>query len=108
ATEACGNSNTASQTIAVTDNTPPVLACPADIVKNTDPNQCSAVVNFTVTATDTCDPNPQLVCVPPTGAAFPVGNTPVICTATDKCSNTGTCSFTVTVNASLLASITAS
>src|SRR4030095_15750292 len=77
-------------------NAPPVITCPANITKQTDPGLCSAVVNFTATATDT---EPVTVrCTPPSGTAFPKGTTTVQCTATDTVGATDTCSFTVTVN----------
>ena len=43
-------------------------------------------------------PSPKVVCVPPSGSAFPVGTTVVTCTATDSSKNSSTCTFTVTVN----------
>lgn len=53
ATDACGNTNTCTQTINVNDITPPVITCPPDIVvecgSNTDP-----VNTGTATATDDC------------------------------------------------------
>ncbi|WP_318618939.1 HYR domain-containing protein [Priestia megaterium] len=36
-------------------------------------------------------------CSPPSGSFFPIGTTPVTCTATDAVGNTATCSFTITV-----------
>lgn len=77
-------------------NAPPVITCPANIVRTTDPGLCSAVVNFVATATDT-DPV-TVSCTPPPGSAFPKGTTTVQCTATDSVGATDTCSFTVTVN----------
>lgn len=77
-------------------NAPPVITCPSDKVTSTDPGVCSAVVNFTATATDT-DPV-TVSCSPPSGTAFPKGTTTVQCTATDSVGATDTCSFKVTVN----------
>jgi len=58
---------------------------------------CQAQVNYTIPApSDNCA-GATTVCVPPSGAIFPVGNTTVTCTATDASGNHGTCSFTVTV-----------
>ena len=53
-TNSCGSTATCQQKITVTDVNDPVLAaCPADITKNTDPNACTAVVNYVLpTATD--------------------------------------------------------
>jgi hypothetical protein len=50
-----------------------------------------------VIATDNCDPNVDVVCVPPSGSPFPLGTTTVVCTATDNCTNRSRCTFTVTV-----------
>ncbi|HXF48904.1 MAG TPA: HYR domain-containing protein [Verrucomicrobiae bacterium] len=97
ATDACGNVATCQQVITVNDNTAPIVTCPANIDVNNDPATCDAVVNFTATATDNCAPTPSVVCVPPSGTAFPVGVTTVTCTATDDCGNSSSCSFTVTV-----------
>jgi subtilisin-like proprotein convertase family protein len=92
-----GNVATCSQTVTVTDNTPPVVTCPANIVVSSTPGVCGAVVNFTPTATDNCG-EPTITSVPASGSTFPVGTTTVTVTATDACGNTATCTFTVTVN----------
>jgi hypothetical protein len=76
---------------------PPTITCPANMVVPADPGQCSAVVNFTVTATDDCGEVP-VVCTPPSGSVFPKGTTTVTATATDSAGNVATGSFTVTVN----------
>jgi len=77
-------------------NAPPKITCPADIVTLTDPGSCSAVVNFTATATDT---DPVTVnCTPASGTVFAKGTTTVQCVATDSVGATDSCSFTVTVN----------
>jgi hypothetical protein len=78
------------------DETPPAIQCPADIVVQSLSN--SAVVNFVVTATDDCAPNPIVVCTPPSGTVFESGDTIVSCTATDVTGRESACSFKVTVN----------
>jgi hypothetical protein len=82
------------------DATSPVVTVPADMmVEATGPG--GAVVDFVslVSATDETDPpNPTVTCVPPSGSVFPVGDTTVNCSATDTAGNTGTNSFTITVN----------
>ena len=80
----------------IIDNTPPVIACPPDIVVVAAPGQSSAVVNFTVTGSD----NVSAVTIssqPASGSAFPLGTTTVTATATDAAGNSSTCNFTVTV-----------
>lgn len=78
------------------DTQPPTIACPADIVLPTDPGQCSAVVTFAVRTSDNCT-DVTVTSEPPSGAAFPIGNTTVTCTATDAAGNVAECSFNVTV-----------
>jgi hypothetical protein len=97
AMDACGNTGSCQTTLTVADNTPPTIVCPADVNVSNDPGQCSAVVSFVVDTTDNC-PGITLVCSPASGSAFPVGTSPVTCTATDAAGNTATCSFNVTVN----------
>jgi hypothetical protein len=102
ATDACGNSSSQSQVLTVTDTTAPAITCP-DPITVEDDGAGSAVVVFTVTATDNCDPDPQITCVDglglpvSSGDAFPVGVTTVTCTAADICGNEASCSFDVTV-----------
>jgi HYR domain/Ig-like domain CHU_C associated/Secretion system C-terminal sorting domain/PKD-like domain len=97
ATDVCGNFAECTQIITVNDQTPPVITCPANITVNNTPNQCGAIVNFTVTATDNCAGTVTITSVPASGSFFPVGTTTVTSTAVDACGNTSTCTFTVTV-----------
>ena len=48
-------------------------------------------------AATSCGVIANLVCTPPSGSIFPLGNTTVICTATDSQGNSASCSFVVTV-----------
>ena len=79
---------------------PPVIACPSDIMANTDPSECGAIVNFAdaialdaedgpITAVQTMGPS--------SGSQFPTGDTIVEFTATDSDGNESSCQFTVTV-----------
>ncbi|HEY2974567.1 MAG TPA: immunoglobulin-like domain-containing protein [Pyrinomonadaceae bacterium] len=91
------NTGTATQTVTVIDNTAPTISCPADIIVSNAAGLCSAVVNFSVTASDNCagvTVNTDIA----SGSTFPKGTTTVHATATDASGNTSTCSFTVTVN----------
>ncbi len=96
ATDAAGRTATCSFTVTVNDTQNPVITCPANIVQTTAPGQCSAIVNYNVTATDNCA-GVTVVSTPASGSVFPVGTTTVMATATDAAGNTATCSFTVTV-----------
>lgn len=91
ATDDAGNTAECTFTVTITDD-PPTITCPDDIEM-----ACVGPVDFVVTATDVCDPNVMIECVPPPGSNFPVGTTTVNCTATDDAGNTATCSFTVTI-----------
>jgi hypothetical protein len=96
AMDACSNAATCSQTITLQDTTPPEVICPGDItVVGSGPP--GAAVDFAVTATDVCDTNPTVLCVPASGTIFPLGISIVRCEAVDFSSNRSTCSFTVTV-----------
>lgn len=78
------------------DTTAPVVVCPAPIA-TTATSPAGAAVNFAVTATDDRDPAPTVLCSPTSGSVFPIGDTVVVCTATDVAGNKGTCSFLVSV-----------
>ncbi len=53
-TDDCGNSNSCDQTITVTDDTAPVITCPADTTVNCQDDRSSAATG-SATATDNCD-----------------------------------------------------
>ncbi len=98
ATDASGDPSTCIFTVTVNDTEPLVIACPADMVLQTYPGQCGTVVNYPApVVSDNCDPNPVVVCDPPSGSFFPIGTTTVTCTATDASGNGNSCAFEVTV-----------
>ncbi|MBI1850065.1 MAG: HYR domain-containing protein [Planctomycetes bacterium] len=84
--------------VSVIDSTAPNIICPP----NPAPVECTgsgaAVVNYALpTATDIADPMPNVICAPPPGSSFPVGVTPVSCSATDANFNVSFCGFQVLV-----------
>jgi hypothetical protein len=95
--DAFGNTAQCSFHITVNDS-PPILNCPASVTQSTDPDKCTAVVNYKVTAIDDCDGPVTPSCSPPSGSTFQKGTTTVTCTATDSLKQTSMCSFPVTVN----------
>jgi hypothetical protein len=105
ATDAKGNIATCSFTITVsvsdpctTDNTKPIIICPANISLTTAGT--TAIATWAApTATDNCG-TPTLTSSHNSGAAFPIGTTTVAYTATDAKGNITTCSFTITVSVS--------
>ena len=94
ASDACGNTNTCSQTVTVIDSTPPVLRCANDKTV-----KCGDTWTFDApTASDACSGANVTVTVLSTVTN---GLCPQIITRTwtaiDLCGNAGTCSQTVTV-----------
>ena len=95
-TNSAGAVTSSIVTLTVVDTNPPTLVCPAAIVTNTSAGQCSAVVTYSVTATDDCA-GVSLTVSPPSGSVFLKGTNVVNCLAVDCGGNSNTCSFTVTV-----------
>lgn len=79
-------------------STPPSITCPTSFSKNTDPNQCTAIVTYDVTASDNCAVlSKYRTAGLPSGAVFPKGPTTITWEAIDNAFNSTACSFTVTV-----------
>jgi hypothetical protein len=97
ATDASGNSSTATFNVIVRDTTPPALGPLGNIIVEQISRGGTTVTFVTPKATDLCDANPSVTCVPPSGSFFPLGTTVVTCTATDTSGNRSTGQFTVTV-----------
>ncbi len=92
--DACGNSTNCSQTVTVEDTGTPRMPAPNNILVRA----CTNVqVFYTRTADSACWGNIPVVCTPPSGSYFAPGATTVNCVATDRCGNTASNSFTVTV-----------
>ncbi|MGA2603152.1 MAG: HYR domain-containing protein [Verrucomicrobiia bacterium] len=103
ASDSSSNTSEFSQCTLVPDFTNAFL-----VVNNctniTVPASSAQVVNFpTPTATDNCSVTATVTCVPASGSIFPLGTTPVVCTAVDAAGNTASCTFSVTVQAPLQA-----
>jgi hypothetical protein len=96
ATDASGNSSTASQMITVGDHQAPVITVPAAITQNNDPGVCGANVVFSATAADNCSPVIIQYSHAP-GSVFSTGVTTVTVIATDVSGNHSSASFTVTI-----------
>ncbi len=97
AKDASGNTAECSFIVEVVDVTPPMLVCLEDIVVECDGPEGRVVEYSTPRVADACDEFPALVCDPPSGSLFPIGDTVVTCTATDFSGNSITCSFNVIV-----------
>ncbi len=97
ATDASGNSASATQLVTVQDTTPPIIFVPADVAFEAS-GPTGAVVTFpSPVVTDLVDPSPSLICSPASGSIFALGDTTVMCTATDFSLNSTTAAFTVSV-----------
>jgi hypothetical protein len=97
ATDAAGNTAHAAFTVTVVkkDRTKPEITVPGDItVEATGPY--GAIVTYTVTADDEHG-HPVVVCSPPSGAAFRLGDTDVRCRAYDEFGNRSEAHFRVRV-----------
>jgi uncharacterized delta-60 repeat protein len=89
----------------VGDTAPPTLRLPESVTSKAT-SLAGATVAFVVTASDNMDPNPVVICTPPSGSTFPIGTTTVTCTATDAAGNTSSGSFTVDVSALVVDHVT--
>lgn len=108
ATDGAGNFVTCPQTISVTDNTLPVVTCPANTTVHASmPIPCTYTVAGTefnpLSASDNCTTytlsNSETGALPLAGTTFGIFTTTTITwTATDPDGNAGTCSFDVTVD----------
>ncbi len=107
ATDGAGRTATATQTVTVNENpaTPPTVTAPGDVSINTGPGATSCGVTVanldatlgTATANDNC---PGVVVTRsgvPAGNVFPLGNTTITYTATDRNGLTATDTQVVTV-----------
>lgn len=101
ATDAHGNSKSATFKVIVDDTTPPTLSGLSSNIAVQATGSAGAVVSYPLpTATDAVDPAPTVSCSPASGSTFPVGTTTVGCTARDHSSPPNTSAaetFSVTV-----------
>ncbi|MBP7184615.1 MAG: HYR domain-containing protein, partial [Saprospiraceae bacterium] len=100
ATDQSGNTTTCSFRVTVRDNIDPVIVdgCPQNISVEADPNQCGAVVNWTLpTATDNCSQTFMYLTTSDPGDFYTVGSHLVIVSALDASNNLASCSFQINV-----------
>jgi hypothetical protein len=77
-----------------TDVTPPTITASGLTTEATGP---TTVVNYSFSATDPDDPVVSTACSPAPGSAFPVGSTPIQCSAVDSHGNSSTSNFVIVV-----------
>ncbi len=113
ATDPLGNHSSATFTVTVVDTVPPVIELPAPaptqatgpggaVVTYPSPTaidqvDCSSPASSDRSCTATSSACITPACTPASGSTFPIGKTPVTCTATDAHGNASSASFTVTV-----------
>jgi len=99
ATDASGNSTSASFDVTVVDAVPPVVTVPIGTIEVERQSAAGAIVDFSglVSATDNITALPTIDCVPASGTLFGPGLTNVTCTATDAQGNQSVGSFDVNV-----------
>jgi hypothetical protein len=91
-----GNTATGSFKITVQDRTAPKLTL-RDLPVEANSSQGTEVRSYPVSAVDLVDGKVPVGCPPGPPRRFPLGDTPVDCSATDKAGNEATGRFTVTV-----------
>jgi hypothetical protein len=97
ATDSGGLTATGSFSVTVVDTTPPAFGdLPSPAVETADPTG-RTVSYSTPRADDLVDASPSVGCLPASGSSFPIGTTPVTCTATDASGNTASATFDVSV-----------
>lgn len=94
ATNAFGSASD-SFLVNVFDGTPPVITVPGDITV-TAGSPAGTVVTYVASAVDLVEGVVAVTCDPASGSTFPIGTTPVVCTASDTFL-TSTASFLVNV-----------
>ena len=104
-TDSSGNSATATQTVTITDTTPPSITAPEDISTEATGELTNLALGSTAVS-DLVDSNPT-VGNNASQSGFPVGTTIVTWTATDNSGNTATDTQTVTITDSGTPSISA-
>jgi hypothetical protein len=107
ATDACGNSATATQVITIEDQKAPVIAIPADVVLQCDASADASNTGF-ATGTDSCDDEPTVTFVD-TEVAGACPNSKVISrtwTVTDSCGSFTSAIQTITVVDSVAPALT--
>lgn len=97
ATDSCGNSANADQTITVTDSVAPVISCPANTTIECDQSSAPGTTG-TATATDNCDPAPAIGFTDSIAAGSCIGASVITrtWTATDACGNVDSCQQLIT------------
>ncbi len=96
ATDSCSNSATCNQMVVVLDRELPRIACSTNRVVAATSSSGTRVIFPRPAASDNC-PGVRVICIPPSGSAFPIGTNAILCTAIDSSNNREACNFTIRV-----------
>lgn len=92
------NAANCSFIVTVNDTEKPTIICPDDIMVDSDPNECGAIVNYNVNFSDNCPEAEAILNVTPaSNSFFGVGTGSVLASVSDAAGNMAQCSFNVTV-----------
>jgi len=100
ASDGRGNTGHAFFNVIVTlvDNEAPTFTTVPSSSSSQATSSAGAAVSWTIAASDNIDLSPTITCTPSSGSTFPLGTTPVACTASDDAGNTSApVSFDVSV-----------
>lgn len=103
AQDVSGNVASCSFTLSIINTQPPIIVCPATYIGQTSLNANTGVVVWKAPSTldHTANSNVGInfvsCSVPLTQNVFPLGKTPITCTAYDLSLNSASCSFDVTI-----------
>lgn len=92
----CGETAKCDTLVMVSKAPPLVITCPSSLSVTASSAAGATVTYAAPTASGGCG-TPSITCAPPSGSTFPIGTTPVTCTAFDACSTTATCNFAISV-----------
>jgi hypothetical protein len=96
ATDARGNSSSASFSVLVKDTGAPVVTVPANLTLEAT-GATGALGSYAASASDAVDGAISPTCTPASGSTFAIGASTVTCSATDRAGHTGSASFMITV-----------
>ena len=97
ATDAAGNTGTATFKVKVVDTTAPLVTAPAAATAEATGPAGAAVSYSGASAADIVDGAVAPSCLPASGSVFAVGTTTVTCSAIDAAGNSGSATFSITV-----------
>ena len=97
ATDAASQTGTAQFSVTVQDTTPPTVTAPSGVTVQPSGPTGATVTYPDASATDLVGVVSGPTCSPASGSVFPIGTSLVTCTASDRAGNTGTSSFSISV-----------